>query len=58
MVVAHWSQGEWMNEWVNLADFLHTDAICKFREVKNYFNNFWGVVVKNVHRTLAYIYKS
>ena len=26
MVVAHWSQGEWMNEWMNWADFLHADA--------------------------------
>ena len=25
MAVAHSSQGEWMNEWMNSADFLHTD---------------------------------
>ena len=32
--------------------FYHTDAICKFKKVKNYFNNFWVVVAKNVHGTL------
>ena len=52
MVVVHWSQGEWVNEWMNWADFLNTDAIYKFTKVKNYFNNFSVVVVKNVHTTL------
>ena len=28
-----WSQGEWMNEWMNWADF---SCWCKFRKVKNY----------------------
>ena len=44
-----WSQGEWMNEWMNWADF---SCWCKFRKVKNYFNNFWVAVVKNRHGTL------
>ena len=26
MVVAHWSQDEWMNGWMNWADVLHTDV--------------------------------
>ena len=26
---------------------------CKFRKVKNYFNNFWVFVVKNGHKTLT-----
>ena len=38
-----WSQGE-------LSKFF--GCWCKFREVKNYFNNFWVVVVKNVHGNL------
>ena len=28
-----WSQGEWMDEWMNWADF---SCWCKFRKVKNY----------------------
>ena len=44
-----WPQGEWMDELMNWADFA---CWCKFREVKNYFNNFWVAVVKNGHGTL------
>ena len=44
-----WSQGEWMDEWMNWADF---SCWCKFRKVKNYFNNFWVTVVKNGLETL------
>ena len=38
----------WNNEWTELIFACR----CKFRKVKNYFNNFWVVVAKNVHGTL------
>ena len=44
-----WRRGESMNEWMNWADF---SCWCKFRKVKNYFNNFWVTVVKNGLETL------
>ena len=43
-----WSQGEWMNGWMNWADF---SCWYKFRKV-NYCNNFCVTVVKNGHETL------
>ena len=41
----------WMDEWMNELSWLFA-CWCKFRKVKNYFNNFWVAVVKNGHGTL------
>ena len=40
-----------MDEWMDELSWFFA-YWCKFRKVKNYFNNFWVVVVKNVHGTL------
>ena len=41
----------WMDEIMDELSWFFA-CWCKFRKVKNYFNNFWAVVAKNVHGTL------
>ena len=42
---------KWMDKWMDELSWVFANW-CKFNKVKNYFNNFWVVVVKNVHGTL------
>ena len=41
----------WMDEWMDELSWFFACS-CKFRKVKNYFYNFWVVVVRNGHGTL------
>ena len=41
----------WMDDWMDELSWLFA-YWCKFRNVKNYFNKFWVVMVKNMHEVL------
>ena len=55
MVVAHWSQGEWMNGWTELIFCILIQSANSGKLRTTLINFFWGGVgglVKNVHGTL------
>ena len=41
----------WMDEWMDELSWFFA-CCCKFRKLKNYFDNLWVAVVKNGHGTL------